>query len=88
MAISVSVSYAINKITKSGNNLEVLYTLTNTSAITQTIYFGVYGAKGGSSIGSESKSSPTELILITLGGNGSERSMRMTISIGRFAVSE
>ena len=32
MAISVSVSYAINKITKAGSNLEVLYTLTNTTA--------------------------------------------------------
>ncbi len=32
MAISVSVSYAINKITKSGSNVEVLYTLTNTTA--------------------------------------------------------
>ena len=32
MAISVSVSYAINKISKAGSNLEVLYTLTNTTA--------------------------------------------------------
>ena len=32
MAISVSVSYAINKITKTGANLEVLYTLTNLTA--------------------------------------------------------
>lgn len=32
MAISVSVSYAINKITKTGSNLEVLYTLTNSQA--------------------------------------------------------
>lgn len=32
MAITVSVSYAINKITKSAGLLEVLYTLTNTTA--------------------------------------------------------
>jgi len=42
MAISVSVSYAINKITKSGTNLEVLYTLTNTSAPLTRKYLNVF----------------------------------------------
>jgi hypothetical protein len=42
MAISVSVSYAINKITKSGTNLEVLYTLTNTSAPLSRKYLNVF----------------------------------------------
>ena len=44
MAISVSVSYAINKITKSGNNLEVLYTLTNTAAPLSRKYFNTFDA--------------------------------------------
>ena len=42
MAISVSVSYAINKITKSGANLEVLYTLTNSTAPLTRKYFNVF----------------------------------------------
>ena len=45
MAISVSVSYAINKITKSGANLEVLYTLSNTLApLTRKYYYVFDGA--------------------------------------------
>ena len=44
MAISVSVSYAINKITKSGSNVEVLYTLTNTSAPLTRKYFNTFDA--------------------------------------------
>ena len=44
MAISVSVSYAINKITKSGTNLEVLYTLTNTAAPLTRKYFSTFDA--------------------------------------------
>jgi hypothetical protein len=44
MAISVSVSYAINKITKSGTNLEVLYTLTNTAAPLTRKYFNTFDA--------------------------------------------
>jgi len=44
MAISVSVSYAINKITKSGSNLEVLYTLTNTTAPLTRKYFNTFDA--------------------------------------------
>ena len=42
MAISVSVSYAINKITKSGANLEVMYTLSNTLAPLTRKYFNVF----------------------------------------------
>lgn len=42
MAISVSVSYAINKITKSGVNLEVLYTLTNSTAPLTRKYLNVF----------------------------------------------
>lgn len=42
MAISVSVSYAINKITKSGENVEVLYTLTNTTAPLTRKYFNTF----------------------------------------------
>jgi hypothetical protein len=42
MAISVSVSYAINKITKSGANLEVMYTLSNTLAPLSRKYFEVF----------------------------------------------
>jgi hypothetical protein len=45
MAISVSVSYAINKITKSGSNLEVLYTLTNTTAPLTRKYFSTFDAE-------------------------------------------
>ena len=44
MAISVSVSYAINKITKSGSNVEVLYTLTNTAAPLTRKYFNTFDA--------------------------------------------
>lgn len=44
MAISVSVSYAINKITKSGTNLEVLYTLSNTAAPLTRKYFNTFDA--------------------------------------------
>ena len=44
MAISVSVSYAINKITKSGANLEVMYTLTNTAAPLTRKYFNTFDA--------------------------------------------
>jgi hypothetical protein len=44
MAISVSVSYAINKITKSGTNLEVMYTLTNTAAPLTRKYFNTFDA--------------------------------------------
>ncbi len=44
MAISVSVSYAINKITKSGSNLEVMYTLTNTAAPLTRKYFNTFDA--------------------------------------------
>ncbi len=44
MAISVSVSYAINKITKSGTNLEVLYTLSNTAAPLSRKYFNTFDA--------------------------------------------
>ena len=42
MAISVSVSYAINKITKSGSNLEVMYTLSNTLAPLTRKYFNTF----------------------------------------------
>jgi hypothetical protein len=42
MAISVSVSYAINRIIKSGVNLEVLYTLTNTAAPLSRKYFNLF----------------------------------------------
>ena len=42
MAISVSVSYAINKITKAGSNLEVLYTLTNTTAPLSRKYLNTF----------------------------------------------
>ncbi len=42
MAISVSVSYAINKITKTGANLEVLYTLTNSTAPLTRKYFNLF----------------------------------------------
>ena len=42
MAISVSVSYAINKITKTGTNLEVLYTLTNSTAPLTRKYFNIF----------------------------------------------
>ena len=42
MAISVSVSYSINKITKSGANLEVMYTLSNTQAPLTRKYFNVF----------------------------------------------
>ena len=42
MAISVSVSYAINKITKTGANLEVLYTLTNSTAPLTRKYLNVF----------------------------------------------
>lgn len=42
MAISVSVSYAINKITKTGTNLEVLYTLTNSTAPLTRKYFNLF----------------------------------------------
>ena len=42
MAITVSVSYAINKITKSGGNLEVLYTLSNTSAPLSRKYLNIF----------------------------------------------
>ena len=42
MAISVSVSYAINKITKSGANLEVMYTLSNTLAPLTRKYFNTF----------------------------------------------
>jgi len=42
MAISVSVSYAINKITKSGGNLEVLYTLTNSQAPLTRKYLNLF----------------------------------------------
>jgi hypothetical protein len=44
MAISVSVSYAINKITKSGSNVEVLYTLTNTAAPLSRNYLSTFDA--------------------------------------------
>ena len=44
MAISVSVSYSINKITKSGSNVEVLYTLTNTAAPLTRKYFNTFDA--------------------------------------------
>jgi hypothetical protein len=44
MAISVSVSYAINKITKSGSNVEVLYTLTNTAAPLTRKYLSTFDA--------------------------------------------
>jgi hypothetical protein len=44
MAISVSVSYAINKITKSGANLEVMYTLSNTAAPLSRKYFSTFDA--------------------------------------------
>ena len=42
MAITVSVSYAINKITKSGANLEVMYTLSNTLAPLTRKYFNTF----------------------------------------------
>ena len=42
MAISVSVSYAINKIIKTGANLEVLYTLTNSTAPLTRKYFNLF----------------------------------------------
>jgi len=42
MAISVSVSYAINKITKSGASLEVLYTLSNTTAPLSRKYLNLF----------------------------------------------
>jgi hypothetical protein len=42
MAISVSVSYAINKITKSGSNLEVMYTLSNSTAPLTRKYFNTF----------------------------------------------
>jgi len=44
MAISVSVSYAINKITKSGANLEVMYTLSNSAAPLSRKYFSTFDA--------------------------------------------
>jgi len=44
MAISVSVSYAINKITKSGANLEVMYTLTNSTAPLTRKYLSTFDA--------------------------------------------
>jgi hypothetical protein len=44
MAISVSVSYAINNITKSGVNLEVMYTLTNSDAPLTRKYFNTFDA--------------------------------------------
>jgi hypothetical protein len=44
MAISVSVSYSINKITKTGTNLEVLYTLSNTVAPLTRKYLNLFDA--------------------------------------------
>ena len=40
--VTVTVSYAINTITKSGPNIEVLYTLTNTAAPLVKKYLDVY----------------------------------------------
>ena len=42
MAISVPVSYAINKITKSRASLEVMYTLSNSTAPLTRKYFNVF----------------------------------------------
>jgi len=42
VGVTVTVSYAINTITKSGSNIEVLYTLTNTSAPLVKKFLDVY----------------------------------------------
>lgn len=42
VGVTVTVSYAINTITKSGSNIEVLYTLTNTDAPLTKKFLEVY----------------------------------------------
>ena len=42
VGVTVTVSYAINTITKSGSNIEVLYTLTNTDAPLTKKFLDVY----------------------------------------------
>lgn len=42
VGVTVTVSYAINTITKSGSNIEVLYTLTNTDAPLSKKFLEVY----------------------------------------------